>query len=60
MQLWQKLLLTALVAALTAGMILTWGSIGSGILAFCLLATGGSLLYQHFLTNHDDDSWDTE
>ena len=35
--------------------ILTWGSIGSIVMIFCLILLGLSLLYQHFITNRDDE-----
>ena len=35
--------------------ILTWGSIGSIVMIFCLILQGLSLLYQHFLLNRDDE-----
>lgn len=35
--------------------ILTWGSIGSIVMIFCLILQGLSLLYQHFLINRDDE-----
>ncbi|MBQ8833471.1 MAG: hypothetical protein IJ001_12740 [Oscillospiraceae bacterium] len=56
----QKILLAALVIGLLTAIILTWGSIGSAVLVFCLMMVGASLLYQRFLNNHDQDSWDTE
>lgn len=56
----QKILLAALVIGLLAVIILTWGSVGSAILAFCLIMVAASLLYQHFLTNRDGESWDVE
>ena len=40
--------------------ILTWGSVGSLTLVFCLILMGLSLLHQHFLTNRDDDYFQTE
>ena len=52
------------LAALALGMIvlavLTWGSLGSGVLVFCMIMMGASVLYQHFLTNRDEDDFQTE
>ena len=48
-----------ILAILALGMlvvaILTWGSIGSIVMIFCLILQGLSLLYQHFLINRDDE-----
>lgn len=35
--------------------VATWGSIGSMAMVFCLILMGLSLLYQHFITNRDDE-----
>lgn len=56
----RKLLLLALAAVLITVIILTWGSIGSVTLTFCLLLMGASLLYQRFLTNGDSNDFDME
>ena len=49
----------ALLVVLAVGMatvgILTWGSIGSMAMVFCLILMGLSQLYQHFITNRDDE-----
>lgn len=47
------LVVLALVMLVVA--ILTWGSIGSIVMIFCLILLGLSLLYQHFITNRDDE-----
>jgi len=52
------LLLLALV--LVVVMIATWGSIGSAAMMMCMILMGASLLYQHFLTNRDEDQWQHE
>lgn len=54
----RKLLLILLAVALLAGAIATWGSIGSIMLVFCLGTMLASLLYQHFLTNRDDNDFE--
>lgn len=53
-------MLAILLAGLLAAIILTWGSIGSILLTFCLLLSGAALLYQRFLTNRDDTDWNME
>lgn len=60
MRIWQKVMLAILLAGLLAAIILTWGSIGSILLTFCLLLSGAALLYQRFLTNRDDTDWNME
>ena len=52
------LIIFALILAITA--IATWGSIGSAVMVFCLLMMGASLLYQHFMTNQENDDWNME
>ena len=56
----QKWLLCVLTLALVLVAVLTWGSIGSAALVFCLIMMGASLLYQHFLTNNDSDDYQME
>ena len=53
-------LLAALAIALVTVAILTWGSIGSGAMIFCLIMMAASLLYQHFLINNEDNDFDME
>ena len=47
------LILLAIVMITVA--ILTWGSVGSIVMIFCLILMGLSLLYNHFLINRDDE-----
>ena len=53
-------LLIALAVILITVMILTWGSIGSAVMAFCLITMGGALLYQRFLINRDAEDFQME
>ena len=56
-----KALLPGLLAlVLIAVSILTWGSLGSAVLVFCLILMAASLAYQKFLTNRDDDTFREE
>lgn len=48
-------ILAILALGMLAVAILTWGSIGSIAMIFCLILLGLSLLYQHFITNRDDE-----
>ena len=52
------LILGLLILGLVAVMVLTWGSIGSAVMAFALISMGSALLYQRFLHREDPDQWD--
>lgn len=56
----QIILLAAMAAFLLTVMILTWGSIGSAVMGFCLITMVASLLFQKFLTNRDEDNFQME
>jgi len=56
----RKSMLVLLVLVLLTVMVTTWGSIGSAVIAMCLLMMGAELLYQHFLNNRDENDWQTE
>lgn len=56
----RKWLLIVLAIGLTAVAITTWGSIGSAALVLCLILMGSSLLYQHFLTNREENDFNME
>ena len=56
----RKILLIALALVLITVMLTTWGSIGSVVMLFCLLLMGAAMLYQHLLTNREEDDWQTE
>lgn len=53
-----------ILAALALGMlvvcILTWGSLGSMALVFCLIMMAASLAYQYFLTLRNEDTFQSE
>ena len=53
----RTIVLLILAAAMLIVSILTWGSLGSAVLVFCLIIMAAALLYQHFLTNRDEDSF---
>ena len=53
-------MLVLLVLVLLTVMVTTCGSIGSAVIALCLLLMGAELLYQHFLNNRDENDWQTE
>ena len=56
----RKLFLAALAAGMLITAIATWGSMGSIVMVFGLLLMGASLLYQHFLTNREDNDFDID
>ena len=56
----RKIILILLALFLLAVAIATWGSLGSASLIFCLILMGASLLYQHFLTNNEENDYDME
>ena len=54
----RHLLLGLLILGLVAVMVLTWGSIGSAVMALALISMGSALLYRRFLDREDPDQWD--
>ena len=60
MSAFRKVLIAALALLLLVTAILTWGSIGSGAMIFCLIMMGAALLYQHFQINNEDNDFDME
>ena len=53
-------LLVLMAVVMLAVAILTWGSIGSVAMIFCLILMGLSLLWQKTMTNRDDDYFQSE
>lgn len=51
----RKILLVLLALVLLTVAILTWGSVGSVAMVFCLILMGLSLLYRHFMIDRDDE-----
>ena len=56
----RSILLVVLALVLLTLMILTWGSIGSAVMALCLILMASSLLFQKFLTNRDSSDFQME
>jgi len=56
----RKYLLLVVAALMLAVAIATWGSVGSVALIFGLIMMGLSLVYQHFLTNREDNDYDID
>ena len=53
----RALLLGLMALGMTAVMLLSWGSIGSAVMAMGLLSMGSALLYRRFLNREDPDQW---
>ena len=60
MKLWQKLLAAAVVIALIALTVLTWGSIGSMATAFCLLYLIAAFVFKRCVTDRESDDYQME
>ena len=56
----RKILILVLALVMIAVMVMTWGSMGSAMMAFLLIMMGAALLYQRFLTNRDEDQFQEE
>ena len=54
----RKIPLIALAAAMVLVMVLTWGSVGSAVMAFGLISMGSALLYRRFLDRDDPDFYE--
>ena len=54
---WRTALLVILALVMVIVAIVTWGSVGSLIMVFCLIMMGLGLLHSHFLTNRDDSDY---
>ena len=60
MKIWQKILLIAAILALTTVTVLTWGSLGSAATLMCMITMCSAFLFQKYVTNRDNDQFDTE
>ena len=56
----RSILLVVLALVLLTLMVLTWGSLGSAVMALCLILMAASLLFQKFLTNRDTSDFQME
>ena len=56
----RRILLAILAAALVTVMVLTWGSLGSAVMALCLIAMMSALLFRKFLTDRDESDYQME
>ena len=55
---WQIFLLAVLAIAITALMLVTWGSVGSALCAFLLVIMVAAILYRKFVLERDEDTFD--
>ena len=55
---WQIFLLVVLAIAITALMLVTWGSVGSALCAFLLVIMVAAILYRKFVLERDEDTFD--
>ena len=53
----QVFLLVLLAIALTALMLIFWGSVGSAMCAFCLIIMVAALLFRKFVLERDPDDF---
>jgi len=53
-------LLIALAAVMLLVMVLSWGSIGSAVMAFGLISMVSALLIKRFLIDRDEDRFQDE
>ena len=56
----RKILLFFMLVCVVAVIVLTWGSIGSAVLTFALLLSGGMLLLKTVMDHRDPDDFDWE
>ena len=56
----QIFLLTLVAIAVTTLMLVTWGSVGSGLCAFLLIIMGVAILYRKLVLDRDDDDFKME
>ena len=54
----QIFLLVLLAIALTALMLIFWGSVGSAMCAFCLIIMVAAILYRKIVLERDEDMFD--
>ena len=53
----QKFLLALVAVGLTTLMLVSWGSIGSAMCAFCLIIMVAALLFRKFVLERDPDDF---
>lgn len=56
----QKILLAVFLGGILAVIILTWGSVGSGVLTLALLLVAGMLLFKKVMDSRDPDDFNWE
>ena len=56
----RKILLIGLVVLMLAVMVLTWGSVGSAVMAYGMIMMLSALLYQRFITRREESDYQME
>ena len=56
----QIFLLVLLAIGITTLMLVTWGSVGSALCAFCLILMVAAILYRKFVLDRDTDDFKME
>ena len=56
----RRVLLIGLIVLMVTVMILTWGSVGSAVLAYGLITMGCAVLYRRFLINREESDYQME
>ena len=56
----RNVFLIGLIVVMVAVMILTWGSVGSAVMAYGLITMGCAMLYQRFMTNREESDYQME
>ena len=54
---WRTALLVILALVMVIVAIVTWGSVGSAMCAFCLIIMVSALLYRKFVLERDEDDF---
>lgn len=56
----RKILITGMMMLMLAVMVLTWGSVGSAVMAYGLIMMLSALLYQRFITRREESDYQME
>ena len=56
----RKILITGMMILMLAVMVLTWGSVGSAVMAHGMIMMLSALLYQRFITRREESDYQME
>ena len=56
----RKILITGMMILMLAVMVLTWGSVGSAVMAYGMIMMLSALLYQRFITRREESDYQME